>query len=155
MVGGSEAFIETLIRLKSSDSRMWMWPSAALTMAATTSSVGGRTPAPSLGRPGSEPALTPISAAPPMTTLPTRTGTDLRRGFMASSQQIVICHQADQTKQKSKTDVMDHLFPSGIDRPAADQFQHQEGGAPTIQGGERQDVRQPQAEAQQRDHRDQ
>src|SRR5437588_7118756 len=98
---------------------------------------------------------TTISAAPPMTTLPTRTGTDLRRGFMASSQQIVICHQADQTKQKSKTDVMDHLFPSGIDRPAADQFQHQEGGAPTIQGGERQDVRQPHAEAQQRDHRDQ
>src|SRR6202022_3319921 len=60
MVGGSEAFIETLIRLKSSDSRMWMWPSAALTMAVTTSSIGGRTPAPSLGRPGSDPALTPI-----------------------------------------------------------------------------------------------
>src|SRR5207253_3620088 len=98
---------------------------------------------------------TTISAAPPMTTLPTRTGTDLRRGLMASSQQIVICHQSDQTKQESESDVVDDLLASGIDRPAADQFQHQEGGAPTIEGGERQDVRQPQAEAQQRDHRDQ
>src|SRR5256884_6508478 len=42
---------------------------------------------------------TTIWAAPPMTTLPTRTGTDLRRCLMASSQQIVICHQPDQTKQ--------------------------------------------------------
>src|ERR1700736_5576922 len=98
---------------------------------------------------------TTISAAPPMTTSPTRTGTDLRRVFMASSQQIVICHQTDQTKQESETDVVDDLLTSGIDRPAADQFQHQEGGASTIQCGERQDVRQPQAEAQQRDHADQ
>src|SRR5256714_1513117 len=98
---------------------------------------------------------TTISAAPPMTTLPTRTGTDLRRGLMASSQQIVICHQPDQTKQQSEADVVDDLLAGGIDGTAADQFQHQEGGAPTIQGGEWQDVRQPQAEAQQRDHGDQ
>src|SRR2546429_572826 len=113
MVGGSEAFIETLIRLKSSDSRMWMWPSAALTMAATWVGAAIRTmrQLASLGRAISlgvaltsrVSALvidgTTISAAPPMTTLPTRTGTDLRRGLMASSQQIVICHQPDQTKQ--------------------------------------------------------
>src|SRR5438105_12932272 len=50
---------------------------------------------------------TTISAAPPMTTLPTRTGTDLRRGLMASSQQVVICHQPDPTKQSSQADVVD------------------------------------------------
>src|ERR1700716_944018 len=95
---------------------------------------------------------TTISAAPPMTTLPTRTGTDLRRAFMASSQQIVICHQPDQTKQKSQTDIVDDLLAGGIDGPPADQFQHQEGTAPTIERRERQDVRQPQAETQKRDH---
>src|SRR5713101_3990740 len=94
---------------------------------------------------------TTISAAPPMTTSPTRTGIDLRRAFMSSSQQIVICHQSDQPKQESQTDIVDDLLTSRIDRPAADQFQHQEGGASTIQCGERQDVRQPQAEAQKRD----
>src|SRR5712691_5796833 len=95
---------------------------------------------------------TTISAAPPMTTSPTRTGTDLRRAFMASSQQIVICHQPDQTKQKSETDIVDDLLTGGIDRPAADQFHHQEGGAPTIQRWKGQDVRQAQAEAQKCDH---
>src|SRR5437879_6708701 len=49
---------------------------------------------------------TTISAAPPMTTLPTRTGTDLRRGFMASPQQVVICHESDQTKKQRETDVV-------------------------------------------------
>src|SRR5207245_8077516 len=53
---------------------------------------------------------TTISAAPPMTTLPTRTGTDLRRGFMASPQQVVICHESDQTKQQSEPDVVDDLL---------------------------------------------
>src|ERR1700730_5565824 len=86
---------------------------------------------------------TTISAAPPMTTSPTRTGTDLRRAFMASSQQIVICHQTDQTKQYPETDVVDVLLAGGVDRAAAKQFQHQEGRASTIQSGERQDVRQP------------
>src|SRR2546428_1881819 len=95
---------------------------------------------------------TTISAAPPMTTSPTRTGTDLRRALMASSQHIVICHKSDQPKQKSQTDVVDDLLPSRIDRTASDQFQHQEGGAPTIQCWEGQDVRQPQAQAQERDH---
>src|SRR5207244_9580312 len=70
---------------------------------------------------------TTISAAPPMTTSPTRTGTDLRRGLMASSQQIVICHQSDQTKQESQTDVVDDLLPSGVYRPAPDPLQHQQG----------------------------
>src|SRR4030088_1774888 len=85
---------------------------------------------------------TTISAAPPMTTSPTRTGTDLRRAFMASSQPVLICHQADPTKQETETDVVDNLRADGIDRPAADQFQHQEGAASTIQCGEREDVRQ-------------
>src|SRR6267378_3318503 len=98
---------------------------------------------------------TTISAAPPMTTSPTRTGTDLRRALMASSQQIVICHQTDQSKQESEADVVDDLLTSGVDRPSPDQLQYQEGGAPTIQGGERQDVREPQAQAQERDHGDQ
>src|SRR5438309_7735633 len=95
---------------------------------------------------------TTISAAPPMTTLPTRTGTDLRRGFMASSQQIVICHQADQPKQESETDVVDDLLAGWIDRPAPDQFEHQEGGPSTVQRGEGQDVGEPQTEAQERHH---
>src|SRR3979409_2619567 len=67
---------------------------------------------------------TTISAAPPMTTSPTRTGTDLRRGLMASSQHIVICHKADQPKQESEPDVVDNLLPGGIDRPAPNQFEH-------------------------------
>src|ERR1700737_3560791 len=189
MVGGSEAFIETLIRLKSSDSRMWMWPSAALTMAVTTSSIGGRTPAPSLGRPGSDPALTPIrigisrslardanDATPRVfeagdlvecrfdiarVRLRHRLHHDRRgasddnvadanrnrltAGFHASSQQLVICPQTDQPKQESEPDVVDDLLTGGIDRPAADQFQHQEGGASTIQCGERRDVAHPPA----------
>src|SRR6266550_2946525 len=98
---------------------------------------------------------TTISAAPPMTTSPTRTGTDLRRGLMASSQQIVICHQSDQPKQESETDVVDHLLTGWIDRATADQFQHQEGCPSTIQRGEGQNVGQPQAETQQRHHADQ
>src|SRR5438034_6347531 len=65
---------------------------------------------------------TTISAAPPMTTLPTRTGTDLRRGFMVSSQQIDICHQSDHTKHKSEADVEDNLHETGNDRPAAHKF---------------------------------
>src|ERR1700738_4401148 len=98
---------------------------------------------------------TTISAAPPMTTSPTRTGTDLRRGLMASPQQIVICHKSDQPKQQSETNIVHDLLTGRIDRPAADQFQHQEGGAATVQSGEWQDVGQTKAEAQQCDHTDQ
>src|ERR1700716_2793570 len=58
---------------------------------------------------------TTISAAPPKTTSPTRTGTDLRRVLMASSQHIVICHKTDQSKQQSQSDVMHDLLPRGID----------------------------------------
>src|SRR6202158_6455933 len=68
---------------------------------------------------------TTISAAPPMTTSPTRTGTDLRRALMASSQHIVICHEPDQSKQKSETNVMHDLLPSGVDGPTPNQLQHQ------------------------------
>src|SRR5260370_8309281 len=89
---------------------------------------------------------TTISAAPPMTTSPTRTGIDLRRAFMSSSQQIVICHQSDQPKQESQTDIVDDLLTSRIDHPAATQFHHHEDGASTIQCGERQDVGQPHAD---------
>src|ERR1700736_2531845 len=76
---------------------------------------------------------TTISAAPPMTTSPTRTGTDLRRALMASPQHIVICHKADQPKQESETNVVDDLLPGRIDRPAPDQLQHQEGRASAVQ----------------------
>src|SRR5713101_2140660 len=99
---------------------------------------------------------TTISAAPPMTTSPTRTGTDLRRVLMTSSQHIVICHQSDQSKQESQPHVVHHLLPSRIDRPSPDQFKYQEGGPTAIQRRERQDVGQAQAEAQERhdaDHR--
>src|SRR5438128_5070345 len=95
---------------------------------------------------------TTLSAAPTMTTLPTRTGTDLRRGLMASPQQVVICHESDQTKQQSEPDVVDDLLASRIDRPAANQFEHEEGGSPTVQRGERQDIGEAEAEAQQSDH---
>src|ERR1700730_3632204 len=98
---------------------------------------------------------TTISAAPPITTSPTRTGTDLRRGLMASPQQIVICHKSDQPKQESETNIVDDLLTGRIDRPAPDQFQHQEGGTSTIQCGEGQDVGQTEAEAQKRHHADQ
>src|SRR2546430_13477747 len=95
---------------------------------------------------------TTISAAPPMMTSPTRTGTDLRRALTASSQHIVICHKSDQPKQESQTDVVDDLLPGGVDRPAPDQLQHQEGRPTAIQGGDGQDVGQPQAETEKRDH---
>src|ERR1700687_6355158 len=65
---------------------------------------------------------TTISAAPPMTTSPTRTGTDLRRALMASSQHIVICHEPDQSKQKSETYKVHHLFPRGIERTPTTQL---------------------------------
>src|SRR5260370_40326984 len=94
---------------------------------------------------------TTISAAPPMTTSPTRTGIDLRRVFMASSQQIVICYQSDQPKQESQTDIVDDLLTSRIDRPAANQFQHHETGASTLQCGGRKDVRHRPAQAPTRD----
>src|SRR6267143_5190782 len=83
---------------------------------------------------------TTISAAPPMTTSPTRTGTDLRRALMASSQHIVICHEPDQSKQKSEPHVVDDLLPGGVDRPPPDQFQHQKGGPTTVERREWQDV---------------
>src|ERR1700732_4142708 len=92
---------------------------------------------------------TPISAAPPMTTSPTRTGTDLRRALMASSQHIVICHEPDQSKQKSEANVMHDLLPGGVDGPAPNQLQHQKGGPTAIERRERQDVGQAEAEAQQ------
>src|SRR6202022_183608 len=91
---------------------------------------------------------TTISAAPPTTTSPTRTGTDLRRVLMASSQHIVICHEPDQSKQKSETDIVHDLLPSGVDRPPPNQFQHQEGGPAAIQGRERREVGRAQAKAQ-------
>src|SRR3979411_2528243 len=81
---------------------------------------------------------TTISAAPPTTTSPTRTGTDLRRALMASSQHIVICHETDQSKQKSETDVMYDLLPCGVDRPPPNQFQDQESRPTAIQRRERQ-----------------
>src|SRR5437588_3303631 len=98
---------------------------------------------------------TTISAAPPMTTSPTRTGTDLRRGLIVSSQQIVICHKSDQPKQKSETHIVDDLLAGGIDGPSPDQLQHQEGGATAVQSREGQDVGQAQAEAEQGHHADQ
>src|ERR1700716_2439898 len=76
---------------------------------------------------------TTISAAPPTTTSPTRTGTDLRRVLMASSQHIVICHETDQRKQKSETDIVHDLLPRRVDRPPPNQFQHQESGTTAIQ----------------------
>src|SRR6202165_4367169 len=97
---------------------------------------------------------TTISAAPPMTTSPTRTGTDLRRVLIGSSQHIVICHKTDQSKQKSEPDIVHDLLPSGVDRPPPNQFQHQEGGPTAIQRRERQDVGQPEAKAQSRPHAD-
>src|SRR2546423_13760518 len=51
---------------------------------------------------------TTISAAPPMTTSPTRTGTDLRRGLMASSPQNGIFSQTGQPQKKSEAHVRDH-----------------------------------------------
>src|SRR5207247_2349898 len=62
---------------------------------------------------------TTISAAPPITTSPTRTGTDLRRALMTSSQHIVICHESDQSKQQSETDIVHHLFTGRVHRSAA------------------------------------
>src|SRR5205807_8205657 len=91
---------------------------------------------------------TTISAAPPMTTSPTRTGTDLRRALMASSQHIVICHQPDQSKQKGETDVVHDLLSGGVDRLPPYQFQHEEGGATAVQRREGQDVGQAEAQAQ-------
>src|ERR1700675_1401772 len=91
-----------------------------------------------------------ISAAPPMTPSPTRTGTDLRRALMASSQHIVICHEPDQSKQKSETNVVHDLLPGGVDGPAPNKLQYQKGGPATIERRERQDVGQAEAEAQQR-----
>src|SRR2546423_7141018 len=74
---------------------------------------------------------TTISAAPPMTTSPTRTGTDLRRGLMASSPKNVISHQPHQIQKKSETDVVDDLLTGWIRPPATGPPQHHESGAPT------------------------
>src|SRR5438270_5479993 len=98
---------------------------------------------------------TTISAAPPTTTSPMRTGTDLRRVLMASSQHIVICHKSDQAKQESEADVVNDLLSSGIDRPPPNQLEHQKSGAAAVQRRERQDVGQPQAEAEEGDYADQ
>src|SRR5207245_9080275 len=54
---------------------------------------------------------TTISAAPPITTSPTLTGIDWRRGLMAASQHIVIRHKSAQTKQQRETDGVDHPHP--------------------------------------------
>src|SRR5256885_7669742 len=81
---------------------------------------------------------TTISAAPPITTSPTRTGTDLRRALMTSSQHIVICHESDQSKQKSESDVVHHLLTGRVHRSAADQFQHEKRRTAAIQRRERQ-----------------
>src|SRR2546428_13190989 len=95
---------------------------------------------------------TTISAAPPITTSPTRTGMDLRRALMASSQHIVICHESDQSKQQSETDIVHHLFTGRVHRSAADQLQHEKRGAASVEGRKRQDVGQAQAEAQKGGH---
>src|SRR5213080_4910643 len=95
---------------------------------------------------------TTISAAPPMTTSPTRTGTDLRRALMTSSQHIVICHESDQSKQQSETDIVHHLFTGRVHRSAADQLQHEKRRPAPVEGRERQDVGQSQAEAQKGGH---
>src|SRR2546423_5012191 len=63
---------------------------------------------------------TTISAAPPMTTSPTRTGTDLRRGLMAPSQQNVIYHPPQQPKKKKQNDVEDDPLTGRIHPPATD-----------------------------------
>src|SRR2546430_16076823 len=81
---------------------------------------------------------TTISAAPPITTSPTRTGTDLRRALITSSQHIVICHESDQSKQQSETDIMHHLFPGRVHRSAAAQLHHEQRGAAPVEGRERQ-----------------
>src|SRR5437868_2717398 len=95
---------------------------------------------------------TTISAAPPITTSPTRTGTDLRRGLMASSQHIVICHKSDQAKQQSETDIVHHLFAGGVHRTASDQLQNEKRRSAAVEGWERQDVGQTQAETQKGGH---
>src|SRR5437868_1512772 len=95
---------------------------------------------------------TTISAAPPITTSPTLTGIDLRRGLMASSQHIVICHKSDQSKQESEPDVVDHLLPGRVDRPAANQLQDEERRPASVERRKREDVRQPQAQAEEGDH---
>src|SRR5438309_11861167 len=89
---------------------------------------------------------TTISAAPPITTSPTRTGTDLRRALMASSQHIVICHKSDHSKQQSETDIVHHLFAGGVHRTASDQLQNEKRRSAAVEGWERQDVGQTQAE---------
>src|SRR2546421_11904724 len=76
---------------------------------------------------------TTISAAPPITTSPTRTGMDLRRALMPSSQHIVICHEPDQCKQQSEPDIVHHLFTGRVHRSAADQLQHEKRGAAPLQ----------------------
>src|SRR6202011_2851874 len=95
---------------------------------------------------------TTISAAPPMTTSPTRTGTDLRRALMASSQHIVICHKSDQSKQQSEADVVDDLLPGRVDRAAANQLEDKERRPAAVECRKRQDVRQSQAQAEKGHH---
>src|SRR3989442_671415 len=89
---------------------------------------------------------TTISAAPPITTSPTRTGMDLRRALMASSQHIVICHESDQSKQQSETDIVHHLFTGRVHWTTADQLQPEKRGAAPIEGGERQEIGRARAE---------
>src|SRR5438067_9814554 len=95
---------------------------------------------------------TTISAAPPITTSPTRTGMDLRRALMTSSQHIVICHESDQSKQQSEADIVHHLFTGRVHRSAADQLQHEKRRPAPVEGRKRQDVGQAQAEAQKGGH---
>src|SRR5256885_1499783 len=95
---------------------------------------------------------TTISAAPPITTSPTRTGMDLRRALMPSSQHIVICHESDQSKQQSETDIVHHLFPRRVHRSAADQLQRKKRGAPPDEDRERKDGDEARHEAQKASH---
>src|ERR1700682_1461681 len=91
---------------------------------------------------------TTISAAPPMTTSPTRTGTDLRRGLMSSSHHIGLCSDTDRRKQKSEPHVVHALLSSGVDRLPPNQCQHQEGSPAAVQCREGQDVGEAEAQAQ-------
>src|SRR2546423_15192248 len=67
---------------------------------------------------------TTISAAPPMTTSPTRTGTDLRRAIIASSQHTVGITQPHPRQQKSDTNVEHHLLSGGGDRLPTNKLQY-------------------------------
>src|SRR5260370_8555370 len=65
---------------------------------------------------------TTISATPPMTTSPTRTGIDLRRFFIPSSQQIVIFHLPWQPEQESQTPIVNTPLTTPTHLPTTNHF---------------------------------